>query len=412
MNIYDKSKKIILMLLFACVALLVAFAAAKMQPDGSDEPSVPAYVPDIALSESDIIETQEPTSAAAEQTDTSATASETAAVTTTTTNTTTTTATTTTTTAAVATTTTTATATTTTAPTTAAQKVQVDTSRYECSGRLTVTVDSANVRKDADKDAALVGVIHRGESYEVVSQKPSNTGILWFEIKINDTTGYVAGTYVEYDGRIVGGKAYLTFDDGPSANTLKILDTLDKYGAKATFFVIHHSGQENVYREIVKRGHTIALHSYTHDYSQIYKNNTAYFDDLSRLDDFVSELTGVHSKYIRFPGGSSNTVSKNYCKGVMSSLTANAGSRGYRYYDWDVDSGDAEEATVKADTIFANVKNGMRNRREAIILMHDTKAKTTTAEILPKVIEFLQGKGFELLAIDDSTHQSHQRVNN
>ena len=131
-----------------------------------------------------------------------------------------------------------------------------DYGRKECTGKLTVIVDSANVRSDADKDAQLVAVICYGETYEVVSQKCSSTGILWFEIKIGDTTGYVAGSYVNYDGKVVDGKVYLTFDDGPSSNTRRILDILDQYGVKATFFVIHHSGQDDTYREIVERGHT------------------------------------------------------------------------------------------------------------------------------------------------------------
>lgn len=287
-----------------------------------------------------------------------------------------------------------------------------DYGRKECSGKLTVTVDSANVRSDADKNAQLVAVICYGETYEVISQKCSSTGILWFEIRIGDTTGYVAGSYVRYDGKIVDGKVYLTFDDGPSSNTRRILDILDQYGVKATFFVIHHSGQDDTYKEIVERGHTIALHSYTHNYSNIYSGASAFFDDLDKLDTHVYNLTGVHSKIIRFPGGTSNTVSRKYCKGVMTDISAKASQRGYLYYDWDVDSGDADDVTVPEKDIINNIKWGMGNRRYAIILMHDAKAKTTTADALPEIIEYLQGKGFEILPITERTPEVHQTVNN
>jgi len=284
--------------------------------------------------------------------------------------------------------------------------------RVDCSGRLTVTVPAANVREDADKDARLVTVIHEGESYDVIGQKCSSTGILWYEIRTGETTGYVAGSYVRYDGKVIGGKAYLTFDDGPTENTWRILDILDRYGAKATFFVIYHSGQENTYRAIVERGHTIALHSYTHSYKTIYSGVDDFFADLSRLDEYVYGLTGVHSKIIRFPGGTSNTISRNYCKGVMTDISAEAHRRGYRYYDWDVDSGDADDVTVPEKDIIQNIKDGVGNRRHAIILMHDAQAKTTTADALPEIIEFLQGKGYELAPITESTPEMHQPVFN
>jgi len=284
--------------------------------------------------------------------------------------------------------------------------------RVECSGRLTVTTPSANVRSDADKNATLVAVINEGESYEVISQKCSSTGILWFEIRVGDTTGYVAGSYVRYDGKIIGGKAYLTFDDGPSANTWRILDTLDQYGVKATFFVIYHKGQDDAYRAIVDRGHTIALHSYSHNYSKIYTSAQAYFDDLKKLDDHVSSLTGVHSRIIRFPGGTSNAISAKYCKGVMSELSVKAPEKGYHFFDWNVDSGDAEDITVPADKILNNLKREIGNQRHAIVLMHDASAKTTTADALPQIIEYLQQRGYELLPLAEDTPPVRHRVNN
>jgi len=289
----------------------------------------------------------------------------------------------------------------------------VDRTRTECKGKLTVESDAANVRDDADGNAKFLREIYKGENYDVIAQKKSPTGILWYEMKFADgTTGYVSSSYVRYEGQVVDGKVYLTFDDGPSDNTRRILETLDKYGVKATFFVVYRKGFDDVYRDIVNKGHVIALHSYSHDYASIYSGEMAFYDDLNRIDNHVYNLTGVHSKIIRFPGGSSNTISKKYCKGVMSSLSKSVQDKGYKYYDWNVDSGDASGTTVAADKILNNIKNGVGSRREAIILMHDSKSKTTTADALPKIIDYLLSRGYAILPITDNTFDCHQKINN
>ena len=192
-------------------------------------------------------------------------------------------------------------------------------------------------------------------------------------------------------------RAYLTFDDGPSNNTKKILDILDKYDAKATFFVICHSGMESVYKDIVKRGHTIALHSYTHEYSDIYSSTDAFWKDQKKIGDYVFKQTGVRPNIFRFPGGASNTVSRKYCKGVMSSLAKQAGEKGLRYFDWSVDSTDASGNKVAASKIRSSVLNGVGSQKNPVILMHDTSAKTTTVEALPGIIEGLRDKGYKLI---------------
>ena len=285
--------------------------------------------------------------------------------------------------------------------------------RVVCSGIFTVTTESANVRDDADRNARLVKVIYAGESYEVIAQKPSSSGILWFEILLGDgSSGYVSSSYGSYDGKIANGKVYLTFDDGPSDNTLRILDTLDRYGVKATFFVIYHPNREQVYRSIVERGHVIAVHSYTHTYSQIYSDADAFHRDIRQLSDYIYDLTGVRSNVLRFPGGSSNTISQKYCPGIMTELTRSVQDHGYSYYDWDVDSGDADAVTVPKEKILSNIKERIGNRRDAIILLHDAASKTTTADALPEIIEFLLGRGYQILPISEDTHISHQQVNN
>lgn len=204
---------------------------------------------------------------------------------------------------------------------------------------------------------------------------------------------------------------YLTFDDGPSENTKKILDVLDKYNVKATFFVTGNGQKYNKYiKEAYEKGHTIALHTYSHKYDEVYASVDAYFKDLDKLGQMVKEQIGFVPKYIRFPGGSSNTTSAKYCKGIMSTLVTEVQNRGYQYYDWNADSTDAQ-GNRRAVSLL--VKNGTSSQAKNInLLMHDTGAKTTTVEALPKIIEHYQKLGYAFKGIDDTSFTPHHGVNN
>ena len=204
---------------------------------------------------------------------------------------------------------------------------------------------------------------------------------------------------------------YLTFDDGPSENTKKILDVLDKYNAKATFFVTGNGKKYNKYiKEAHDRGHTIGLHTYTHNYKQVYSSVNAYFEDLDKVGQMVKEQIGYVPHYIRFPGGSSNTKSSHYCKGIMTTLVSEVQNRGYQYYDWNGDTTDASGNNVPVSQL---IKNGTSSHSKNInILAHDTQAKSTTVEALPKIIEHYQKLGYEFRAIDDNSFTPHHHVNN
>lgn len=204
---------------------------------------------------------------------------------------------------------------------------------------------------------------------------------------------------------------YLTFDDGPSANTKKILDILDKYNAKATFFVTGNGKKYNQYiKEAYEKGHTIGLHTYSHQYDEVYASVDAYFDDLNKIGQMVKEQIGFVPKYIRFPGGSSNTKSKHYCKGLMSTLVTEVQNRGYQYYDWNADSTDA---AGNNRPVSALVKNGTSSQAKNInLLMHDTAAKSTTVDALPQIIEHYQKLGYTFKGIDDTSFTPHHAVNN
>lgn len=204
---------------------------------------------------------------------------------------------------------------------------------------------------------------------------------------------------------------YLTFDDGPSANTGKILDILDKYNAKATFFVTGNGKKYNKYiKEAHDRGHTIGLHTYSHNYNEVYKSVDAYFDDLNKIGQMVKDEIGYVPHYIRFPGGSSNTKSKHFCKGLMTTLVNEVQNRGYQYYDWN---GDTTDAAGNNRPVSALIKNGTSSHAKNInILAHDTQAKSTTVEALPKIIEYYQKLGYQFKAIDDTSFTPHHQVNN
>ena len=204
---------------------------------------------------------------------------------------------------------------------------------------------------------------------------------------------------------------YLTFDDGPSENTQKIMDILARYNAKATFFV---TGRNQKYNYLIKdaynAGHTIALHTYSHDYQTVYSSVDAYFDDLNKVGQMVKNEIGFVPHYIRFPGGSSNTVSRKYCQGIMSTLTKEVVEKGYQYYDWNGDSTDASGNHVAVDKL---IRNGtLCHDNNVMILCHDTQAKDTTVQALPSIIEHYQSLGYSFKGIDDKTYTPHQSVNN
>ena len=199
-----------------------------------------------------------------------------------------------------------------------------------------------------------------------------------------------------------GKKVYLTFDDGPSSNTDQILDILKDYDVKATFFVVGKTDERSVkaYQRIVEEGHTLAMHSYSHKYDEIYESKEAFARDLNSLQEYLYETTGVWPRIYRFPGGSSNTVSKVDMQELIEYLI----DIGITYFDWNVASGDAVSRTLPAETIVNNCLSGIEKQKESVILMHDASNKGTTIEALPQIIEAIQEQGdAELLPITDET---------
>lgn len=207
----------------------------------------------------------------------------------------------------------------------------------------------------------------------------------------------------------VGKIIYLTFDDGPSIYTDSILEILDKYNVKATFFVTCKENTTEFARKYKEKGHTIALHTCTHDYKEIYSSEENYFNDLNKVNDLVKKENGKDVKYIRFPGGSSNTVSK-FNKGIMTTLTNEMVKRGYKYYDWNIDSMDA--SGYSSDKEYEHVIKALRysTRQTNMILMHDIKI--STKDSLERIIVESKNMGYEFSNITDFTPEIHHIVNN
>ena len=215
------------------------------------------------------------------------------------------------------------------------------------------------------------------------------------------------------DSKSTKGVIYLTFDDGPSATiTPKVLDILKKEKVKATFFVLNYSkSNEKLIKRIVKEGHTIGIHGYSHEYSKIYKSKKAFLNNVYKLQDKIYKLTGVKTKFMRFPGGSSNTVSRHYSKGIMSLLTKEMLSRGFRYFDWNVSSGDAGGAKTSND-VYRNVTKNLSKKRGNMVLCHDFAGNTKTLNALSKIIKYAKKNGYKFKAIDKNTPMYAHGVNN
>lgn len=203
---------------------------------------------------------------------------------------------------------------------------------------------------------------------------------------------------------------YLTFDDGPGAHTQQLLDILDKYNVKVTFFVTNvNSGYENMIAKEAAAGHTVAIHSASHDYKKIYSSVDAYFADLNEMSDIIYAQTGQRPKLIRFPGGSSNTVSLKYCSGIMTTLTKAVTDQGYKYFDWNVSSGDAG-GTTSTEEVYQNVVNGMKSHNVSVVLQHDIKGFSVNA--VERIIQWVLANGYTFLPLTTSTEDVHHGVNN
>ncbi len=189
-------------------------------------------------------------------------------------------------------------------------------------------------------------------------------------------------------------QVYLTFDDGPSSNTDAILDILRKYDVKATFFVVAKTDEHSVsaYQKIVSEGHTLAMHSYSHKYEEIYSSKESFIEDVEKIQDYLFQVTGARPVFYRFPGVD------------MQDLISWLNEKGITYFDWNIASGDAVSRLLETETIVENCVSAIDGKNVCIILMHDANNRSTTVEALSQVIEEIRMRGDSVfLPITDET---------
>ncbi len=259
-------------------------------------------------------------------------------------------------------------------------------------------MENAIPAEDAEGDAANAGEADENASNSGGAVPDENASP-----EDPDAGGPADGKYLD---------VYLTFDDGPSSRTDTILNILELHHIKATFFVLGkpEDKYDLLYKRIVEEGHTLGMHSYSHNYSRIYASEDAFTADLDKLAAFLYDKTGVESRFYRFPGGSSNTVSRTNMDRFFEILE----ERDITYFDWNVDSYDSRQGSVSADTIVNNVMRGVAKcEGTCIILMHDTDEKASTVQALPRVIEKLEAMGnVRFMPITEETPLIQHRMKN
>lgn len=196
-------------------------------------------------------------------------------------------------------------------------------------------------------------------------------------------------------------QVYLTFDDGPSNNTDDILNILDKYNIKATFFLVANedeSAKEKI-KKIADHGHSIGMHSYSNRYSEIYASLDSFKYDVDMIRDYLSAIIGYEPNLYRFPGGSGNKVTNVNIRECIEYLD----SQDIRYYDWNVSGADATSNAYTSDELVENVMKDVLKYKTSVVLLHDQDNKGATVDALTPLIESLQEANVELLPIIDST---------
>lgn len=227
-----------------------------------------------------------------------------------------------------------------------------------------------------------------------VSDRAGNTTKLVRKVVVYGSLNANSFSQVKPNGKTV----YLTFDDGPGQYTEKLLGYLDQYGVKATFFVTNQfSKYQGLIKTIDQKGHTVGVHTLTHKWS-IYKSEEAYYKDFNAMQNIIKEQTGKETKIFRFPGGTNNTISRSN-RGIMTRLSNDMLSKGYIYFDWNVDCNDARLKTTQ--DIISSTISQIKNKQDSVVLMHDIKL--STVEAVPAIIEYGLANGYTFAPLDQNS---------
>ncbi len=181
---------------------------------------------------------------------------------------------------------------------------------------------------------------------------------------------------------------YLTFDDGPSDRvTPKILDVLAEEKVKATFFIIGKNVEtrKNLIKREFDEGHTVAVHSYTHKYKEIYSSEESLIKDIDACNEVIKSVTGKYSSVYRFPGGSYGLSQK-----FISAVT----THGLRYVDWNASTRDAEILNATPAQLLKAAVTTSASSNYIVLLAHDSTSKSATAEALRDIIKHYKDNGY------------------
>ncbi len=224
------------------------------------------------------------------------------------------------------------------------------------------------------------------------------------------SSGDIAFAGISSESEKNGKVAYLTFDDGPTEMTPKIIEVLKEHDAKATFFVVYKSSEKaaEYMKSASDEGNEIAAHSYCHNYKQIYRSVDTFTEDFEKVSEWIEAVTGKQTKQLRFPGGSS--IGKKYLsKPTLNEILSALHDKGIVHHDWNVSSGDANGKMQSKEKILENIKNEALKHDEPVILMHDIERNQSTLEALPEIIEWLRENGYSFDTVSNIKHPAQHR---
>lgn len=269
-----------------------------------------------------------------------------------------------------------------------------------------------NVTASDDLDGDITSLIKTEGSVD-----STKIGAYSVKYTVSDNAGNTNQMYIQFNvyepDDVNINPIYLTFDDGPSPVTNTVLDILKSNNIKATFFILDYSADElPIIKRMISEGHTIGIHGFSHDYSAIYKSEQAFLNNVNSLAEKLKNDTGYIATIFRFPGGSSNSISKKYCTGVVTAAAHTLLNSGWRYFDWNVDSGDADGTGMPAYYIINRVKQGLKKGRTNVVLMHDFDNKITTAQALQEIINYAKNQGYTFNSINEKTNDVKHTIAN
>ena len=275
-------------------------------------------------------------------------------------------------------------------------KKQTESASAAASALQTETTAAQTTGKDAS-DVTQTAAAETGQETTTIQPETETAEETTSAEKAEETSEETTAETTQQAAVSDGSKVvYLTFDDGPSELTEPLLDMLDQCGVKATFFDvgIRIEKYPDLAAETVSRGHAVGLHSYDHDYGNVYSSLESFADSTFKAQAALQSATGVTSYLYRFPGGSSNLVHQKFGTLSMTACADWLTQNGFTYDDWNVSSGDANETPYTADEIADMVIDGVGDMNTAVVLMHNIEGKESTIEALPKIVETLTAKGY------------------